>query len=45
MLSLRRDGHAARRRARPARHGPGWIEILGAGMVDPNVYGFVAEHG
>src|SRR4051794_13808064 len=23
----------------------GWIEILGAGMVDPNVFGFVAEHG
>jgi phenylalanyl-tRNA synthetase alpha chain len=25
--------------------GIGWIEILGAGMVDPNVYGFVAENG
>jgi phenylalanyl-tRNA synthetase alpha chain len=25
--------------------GSGWIEILGAGMVDPNVFGFVAEHG
>jgi phenylalanyl-tRNA synthetase alpha chain len=25
--------------------GQGWIEILGAGMVDPNVLGFVAEHG
>jgi phenylalanyl-tRNA synthetase alpha chain len=25
--------------------GSGWIEILGAGMVDPNVYGFVAENG
>ena len=25
--------------------GSGWIEILGAGMVDPNVYGFVAEQG
>ncbi|MGI9020584.1 MAG: phenylalanine--tRNA ligase subunit alpha [Solirubrobacterales bacterium] len=25
--------------------GTGWIEILGAGMVDPNVFGFVAEHG
>src|SRR3954468_5755411 len=23
----------------------GWIEILGAGMVDPNVFGYVAEHG
>lgn len=25
--------------------GQGWIEILGAGMVDPNVLGFVAEKG
>ena len=25
--------------------GSGWIEILGAGMVDPNVLGFVADHG
>jgi phenylalanyl-tRNA synthetase alpha chain len=25
--------------------GSGWIEILGAGMVDPNVFGFVEEHG
>jgi phenylalanyl-tRNA synthetase alpha chain len=25
--------------------GQGWIEILGAGMVDPNVLDFVAEHG
>ena len=25
--------------------GTGWIEILGAGMVDPNVFGFVAERG
>ena len=25
--------------------GTGWIEILGAGMVDPNVFGFVSEHG
>jgi len=23
--------------------GSGWIEILGAGMVDPNVFGFVAD--
>ncbi len=26
----------------PLCKGTGWIEILGAGMVDPNVYGFVA---
>jgi phenylalanyl-tRNA synthetase alpha chain len=31
----------------PLCKGTGWIEILGAGMVDPNVYGFVegAEGG
>jgi phenylalanyl-tRNA synthetase alpha chain len=25
--------------------GSGWIEILGAGMVDPNVFGFVEQSG
>jgi phenylalanyl-tRNA synthetase alpha chain len=25
--------------------GEGWIEILGAGMVDPNVLGYVADNG
>ncbi len=25
--------------------GSGWLEILGAGMVDPNVFGYVREHG
>jgi phenylalanyl-tRNA synthetase alpha chain len=25
--------------------GTGWIEILGCGMVDPNVFGFVADNG
>ena len=25
--------------------GTGWIEILGAGMVDPNVFGFVRDRG
>jgi phenylalanyl-tRNA synthetase alpha chain len=25
--------------------GQGWIEILGAGMIDPNVLGFVEQHG
>ncbi len=25
--------------------GIGWIELGGAGMVDPNVFGFVEEHG
>jgi phenylalanyl-tRNA synthetase alpha chain len=23
----------------------GWVEILGAGMVDPNVFAYVSEHG
>ena len=25
--------------------GVGWLEVLGAGMVDPNVFGFVRERG
>jgi phenylalanyl-tRNA synthetase alpha chain len=25
--------------------GEGWLEILGAGMVDPNVFDYVREHG
>jgi phenylalanyl-tRNA synthetase alpha chain len=29
----------------PLCKGIGWIEILGAGMVDPNVFGFVTESG
>jgi phenylalanyl-tRNA synthetase alpha chain len=29
----------------PLCKGTGWIEILGAGMVDPNVFGYVSEHG
>jgi len=29
----------------PICKGVGWIEILGAGMVDPNVFGFVADRG
>jgi phenylalanyl-tRNA synthetase alpha chain len=29
----------------PLCKGIGWIEVGGAGMVDPNVYGFVAENG
>ena len=29
----------------PLCKGTGWIEILGAGMVDPNVFGFVADTG
>jgi phenylalanyl-tRNA synthetase alpha chain len=29
----------------PICKGIGWIEILGSGMVDPNVFGFVSRHG
>jgi phenylalanyl-tRNA synthetase alpha chain len=29
----------------PICKGIGWIEILGSGMVDPNVFGFVSSHG
>ncbi len=29
----------------PVCKGEGWIEILGAGMVDPNVFSHVREHG
>jgi phenylalanyl-tRNA synthetase alpha chain len=29
----------------PLCKGTGWIEILGSGMVDPNVYGFVSDMG
>jgi phenylalanyl-tRNA synthetase alpha chain len=29
----------------PLCKGEGWIEILGAGMVDPNVFGHVREYG
>ncbi len=36
-------GHLAGGERDPLCKGTGWIEILGAGMVDPNVYGFVAD--
>ena len=29
----------------PVCKGSAWLEILGAGMVDPNVFGYVREHG
>jgi phenylalanyl-tRNA synthetase alpha chain len=29
----------------PLCKGEGWIELLGAGEVDPNVFGYVREHG
>ena len=37
---LLRDGSRC-----PLCKGTAWIEILGAGMVDPNVFEFVREHG
>jgi len=37
---LLRDGSRC-----PLCKGTGWIEILGAGMVDPNVFGYVEQHG
>src|SRR5919199_1950221 len=36
--------HAPGERCRVCKD-TGWIEILGSGMVDPNVFGYVAEHG
>ncbi|MGA2469970.1 MAG: phenylalanine--tRNA ligase subunit alpha [Solirubrobacteraceae bacterium] len=29
----------------PLCKGSGWLEVLGAGMVDPNVFAYVAEYG
>jgi phenylalanyl-tRNA synthetase alpha chain len=36
--------HAAGERCRVCKD-TGWVEILGSGMIDPNVFGYVAEHG
>ncbi len=38
-------GYLPTARRDPLCKGSGWIEILGSGMVDPNVYGFVADMG
>jgi len=40
-------GGSGRRRSEPCRSckQTGWIEILGCGMVDPNVFEFVKNHG
>jgi phenylalanyl-tRNA synthetase alpha chain len=40
-----RDGIAAGGVRCPLCKGTAWIEILGAGMVDPNVFGHVRQHG
>jgi phenylalanyl-tRNA synthetase alpha chain len=37
-------GHVGSQRC-PTCKGEGWIEILGSGMVDPNVLGYVADNG
>jgi phenylalanyl-tRNA synthetase alpha chain len=39
------DGITADGRRCPLCKGTAWIEILGAGMVDPNVFEYVREHG
>ncbi|MDX6689672.1 MAG: phenylalanyl-tRNA synthetase alpha chain, partial [Solirubrobacteraceae bacterium] len=36
--------HKAGERCRVCKD-TGWIEILGSGMVDPNVFGYVEEYG
>ncbi len=44
LLQLHRRRHRRRQRCSLCK-GSGWIEILGAGMVDPNVLAHVAEYG
>jgi phenylalanyl-tRNA synthetase alpha chain len=39
------DGITAGGQRCPVCKGNGWLEILGAGMVDPNVFEYVREHG
>jgi phenylalanyl-tRNA synthetase alpha chain len=39
------SGHLRDGSRDPLCKGSGWIEILGAGMVDPNVFGFVEDNG
>jgi phenylalanyl-tRNA synthetase alpha chain len=39
------SGYLAEGSRDPLCKGSGWIEILGAGMVDPNVFGFVESTG
>jgi phenylalanyl-tRNA synthetase alpha chain len=40
-----RDGFLPDGSRCPICKGSGWLEILGAGMVDPNVFEYVREHG
>jgi phenylalanyl-tRNA synthetase alpha chain len=39
------DGITADGRRCPLCKGTAWIEILGSGMIDPNVFAHVADHG
>jgi phenylalanyl-tRNA synthetase alpha chain len=39
------DGITAQGERCPLCKGTAWIELLGAGMVDPNVFEYVREHG
>jgi phenylalanyl-tRNA synthetase alpha chain len=39
------DGITAEGERCPICRGTGWLEILGAGMVDPHVFGYVRENG
>jgi Phenylalanyl-tRNA synthetase alpha subunit len=36
--------HRAGERCRVCKN-TGWVEILGSGMVDPNVFAYVSEYG
>ena len=40
-----KQGHLRDGSRCPICKGTEWLEILGAGMVDPNVFGYVADHG
>jgi phenylalanyl-tRNA synthetase alpha chain len=40
-----RDGYLRDGSRCPVCRGSSWLEILGAGMVDPNLYAYVREHG
>ncbi|MGD0385542.1 MAG: phenylalanine--tRNA ligase subunit alpha [Solirubrobacteraceae bacterium] len=40
-----KQGHLADGSRCPLCKGSGWLEILGAGMVDPNVFAYVREYG
>jgi phenylalanyl-tRNA synthetase alpha chain len=39
------DGYLGDGSRCPVCRGEAWVEILGAGMIDPNVFGYVREHG